>query len=303
MKLSNLLAFSVASVFVFASAFVIFSSEKAVAQTFDNVTVDVTIQAISEITVTPTYINFSVVPGTASTPPNLIDIKNTGSLNVSLIHVYTDTLVDESTRPYGSPNTTNYAAGGVIVISNETNTSRYFAGRIEWNQTEDISNMVDTAVTSPVAWGFIRNASNEYNFLLGNGTPSIGSNNAYCNGTGSQLAIDDDIDNGTVITRTPLTTLLQRDGGDLEWSYFSVNRVTSPIPHSCVAVYWNCQKVYIYKYDRRSGFNTCVNSRFLQSDNLIPGDTHTMNLSVYVPFGIPSLPGQMNTSTVTISGS
>jgi hypothetical protein len=72
----------------------------------------------------------------------------------------------------------------VIVFRNETYSSYYFAGRIEWNETEDISYMIKTGVTTPKAWGFFRNTSFEYNWLLGNGTGGL------CNNSGAQFAIE-----------------------------------------------------------------------------------------------------------------
>ena len=260
----------------------------------DSATVDVTIQAVSQITLSPPLLTWTVQPGQAGSPSSL-DITNTGSLNVTNIYAYVDTLTDESTRPYGSTNATDYAAGGVIVFKNETLNEYFFAGRIEWNSTEDISNMVKTGVTSPVAWGFFRNTSYEYNWLLGNGT------DGYCNNTGAQFAIEDDVDNGTAATRTPTTTNINMDGGDENYGYFSINRATAPLYGSCVAASYDCTKIYIYAYDKRSGFDTCANSRYIQESDLAPKQVHTLTLNVYVPLGIPN--GTMNTSTFTVYAS
>ncbi|MEM5879080.1 MAG: hypothetical protein QXU74_01125, partial [Candidatus Aenigmatarchaeota archaeon] len=60
-------------------------------------------------------------------------------------------------------------------------------------------------------------------------------------------------------------------------------------------------KIYIYKYDKRSGFSSCTNSRFLQGSNLPPGDVHTLTLDVYIPYGVPN--GNLNTATLTVYAS
>lgn len=274
----------------------------AYAQT-DTVTVDVTIQSVSEITVTPTSLSFSVQPGEAAATENLVDIKNTGSNNVSQIYVYVDTNTTENVRPYSSPLSTSYSAGGVIVLRNSTAATPYFAGRLEWNTTAAISNQQYGNVTSPVAWGFYKNASREYNFLIGNGTPTAGGGSAIeCNGTGTQFAISDFNDVGSAVTRSPSTTSITRDAGVSTWSFFQIDRSTSPLNGACVAVFHDCSKVYIYKYDRRAPYNACTNSAFLRQENLVPGATETMNVTAWVPQGIPNNPGALNTSIMTVTG-
>ncbi|MEM5836762.1 MAG: hypothetical protein QW058_03355, partial [Candidatus Aenigmatarchaeota archaeon] len=106
----------------------------------DEATVNVTVQALAQIAVQPKTLNWTVYAGQAGVE-QILDIYNIGSINVTQIYAYVDTLEDETQRPYGSANATNYAAGGVIVFKNETYNKFFFAGRIEWNWTEDISNL------------------------------------------------------------------------------------------------------------------------------------------------------------------
>jgi len=276
---------------IFTTLLTIFSIAKT-QPVSDTATINITIQAVAQITVWPDFLSWvNVEPGKAG-DTKLLDIINTGSINVTQIYAYVDTLEDETQRPYGSANATNYAAGGVIVFKNETYNKFFFAGRIEWNWTEDISNLNKNNVNSPVAWGFFKNTSFEYVWLLGNGT------NGYCNNTGAQFAIEDDVDNGTAETRTPETTSISFDGGDANFGYFSINRASSPLYESCVAAYYDCSKIYIYKYDKRSGFSTCLNSRYIQQTSLPPSDVHTLTLNVYIPYGIPN--GNLNLATLTV---
>jgi len=280
------------SFFVFAILIFLISCSAVFADANDTATVEVNVAEVAQITVMPDLLTWSaVLPGYAG-EPKLLDIKNTGSKNVTNIYAYVDTLEDEATRPYGFDDPLRYAAGGVIVFKNETYDKFFFAGRLEWNWTEDISNMQKTGVTSPVAWGFFKNTTYEYNWLVGNGT------GGFCNNTGAEFAISDYPDNGTVETRTPSDASITFQQG-VDWGYFSINRATSPLYGSCVAAYYDCSKIYIYKYDKRSGFASCGNSEYIQAPNLVPGETHTLTLNVYIPLGIPA--GNLNTAIFTVS--
>ena len=155
--------------------------------------------------------------------------------------------------------------------------------------------MVKTNVNTPAAWGFFRNTSYEYNWLLGKN-----STNGRCNETATEFALSDIADNGTSDTRTPTTTNINWDGSDTNYGYFSVvsPRTGSPLYESCIAVSYDCSKIYIYEYDKRAGFTTCTNSRYLQKSNLPPYDVRTLTLNVYVPLGIPN--GNLNMATFTV---
>lgn len=267
----------------------------------DTVTVDVSVNALSEITVAPTALNFTLTPGSAASFVT-VDIKNTGSNNVSNVYAYPDTILTEHARPYGSASSLSYSAGGTLVMRNQTNNTIYFAGRLEWNESSVPSNLVTNDVNSPVAWGFFRNTSYEYAWVVGNGTGTTPTN-ILCNDTGSQFGISDIADNGTTATRTPDASSVNFDAGDTSYGYFSVNRPSAPLYNSCVAVSSDCSRIYIYSYDKRSGFSSCANSKYLQGPALIPGSTHAINVSSYLPQGIPGIPGNLNTSVFTVSAS
>jgi hypothetical protein len=237
------------------------------------------------------------MPGRTSTEGSkLLDIINTGSQNVTNLYAYVDTEAKEPERPYKSDNATKYSVGGVIKLKNETYPEYYFAGRLEWNWTEELSNMVKTSVSSPAAWGFIKNTSYEYNWLLGKN-----STTGFCNDTDAQFALSDYKDNGTQSTRAPTTYNIDYQGGDAKWGYFNVRRFTAPVNASCVAAYYDCSKIYIYKYDRRTtpnDFTTCSNATSLQTSYLTPGEVHTLTLDVFMPYGVPN--GNLNTATFTV---
>jgi hypothetical protein len=131
---------------------------------------------------------------------------------------------------------------------------------------------------------------------LGNGTEN-------CTSTDAQFAIEYDTDLGTTDTREPLATSITRNGGDANWSYFSVSDASSPLYRYCVAAYYDCSKIYIYHYDKRTypNFATCANSGYIQQANLTPGYTIILNVDAWVPNGYPA--GYLNTSIMTVYAS
>ena len=257
----------------------------------DSVTIDVNVTETSSIIVIPDTLEWNNTQTGVPGGVKYLTIKNAGSLNVSNIHVYMDTLSTEQVRPYGSPNSDDYSAGGVITIMNETDTQYYFAGRLEWNWTSDIPNNDWSAVTSPAAWGYFKNTSFDYVWVLGNGTEG------RCNETDTEFAIEYDVDLGTQLTRTPIAVGAS-DGNDANYAYFSVNDASSPLNLYCVATNVNCTNIYIYHYDQRTGFTDCNNAAYIQEGDLVSGNTSTLLVNPFIPTGLPS--GYLNTTTMTI---
>jgi hypothetical protein len=192
-----------------------------------------------------------------------------------------------------------YAAGGLLSIINQTgrdiNEKFYFIGRLEWNWTDDISNKDLSNLTSYAAFGFFKNISYEYVWAVQSGSDS------ECNDSGTELALEDDIDIGTKATRTPFTGNIHLDVYGPGYSYFSVSRASSPLDGYCVAVNSTCNKIYIYKYDKRAGFSSCANSRYLRDSNLIPGGIERLTLDVFAPRGLPD--GTLKQATLTFVAS
>ena len=286
-------AFFVFLVFLLVDA--IITSTPVLADVNDTVTIDVNVTQAASIVVLPSTLSWVGVQTGQIGGAQQLNIKNAGSINISQIYAYIDTLDSETVRPYGSANPLNFSAGGTITLENETDSQFYFAGRIEWNWTQDIPNNDWSAVTDPVAWGYFRNASNDYVWVLGNGTTG-------CNDTDAEFAVEYDVDLGTTATRTPVT-VGAADGGDGNWSYFSVNDGSSPLDTHCVAAYYDCSKIYIYHYDKRTdpNFITCANSGYLQETNLTPGYTIILDVDTWVPNGYPA--GDLNTTVMTIYAS
>ncbi len=267
-----------------------------IADTSDTVALDVNVSETASISVIPTYLNWTqVATGSAGGYRNLT-IKNAGSLNVSNLSAYVDTLTDETTRPYQSGDPADFAAGGVITLSNDS-TNYYFVGRLEWNWTEDIADSDWSAVTSPVAWGYHRNTSKDYVWVLGNGTSPAGDpDGVYCNNS-AQFAIETEEDLGTTETRTPINMIsLTTSTGSSEWAYGAVT--TGTLSGHCVASSINCDKIYIMKYDRTANYTDCTNTEYFYNGNLSTGNTVTIRVDSWVPNGVPS--GNMSQATLTI---
>ena len=288
----NLLVLGIFVVFIA----ILVSVAITIADTTSPVTLDVNVSETASISVIPAYLNWTqVATGTPGGYRNLT-IKNAGSLNVSNLSAYVDTITDETSRPYQSGDPSDFAAGGVITLSNDS-TNYYFVGRLEWNWTEDIADHDWSAVTSPVSWGYHRNTSKDYVWVLGNGTPPAGDTTGiYCNDS-AQFAIEPEEDIGTIGTRTPANAIsLTTSTGSSGWAYGAVT--TGTLSGHCVAADVNCDKIYIIKYDRTANYTDCTNTEYFYNGDLTPGNTYTIRVDAWVPNGIPS--GNMSTATLTI---
>lgn len=270
----------------------------------DSITVDVSVQSATTIVIHPTSLTWTNVnPGSAGGWTS-IDVKNRGSTNVTKLYAYVDTLTDETSNPTGSSDPSKYAAGGVITLrKNETGVTtheHYFVGRLEWNYTDRIE--LSTFPAGTVAWGWFRNTTSEYVWSIKNGTAISGAGG--CNSTGTSLRIESDNDVGTPTTRDTAggnSVAGTLDATKPEWGIFSFS--SGPLNGYCVAAYRDCTKLYIYKYDYRSTGNTqfdsCTNLATLNTTRWIgPSELQTINVDVWVPYGIPA--GSLTQATLTM---
>jgi hypothetical protein len=79
-----------------------------------------------------------------------------------------------------------------------------------------------------------------------------------------------------------------------EWAYAQITSGT--LADHCIAAFWNCQKVFIYKFDKRSNFTDC--GKYLYNDWLTPGGTIILRADAWIPRGIPA--GNLTRATLTI---
>lgn len=255
-------------------------------------TVAVTVSDLTEVTVLPTSLSFTAAPGAVATAIS-VDIKNTGSNNISNIYASVDTLTDETSDPIPAGGPSGFASTGFLVLKNSTATEYFHAGRLEWN----LSTLLTGASYGSYrynATGFFRNVSGMYMWILGNTTTAT---NAGCNDTGATLYIEADADAGTAATRTPAVagTL---DESVTDWGLFSFT--ADPLKNYCVAAYHDCTKIYIYKYDYNATFDGCTQSNYLEAATLVPGDIDTITTNAWVSEGVPD--GSTNSGVLTFHG-
>ena len=283
---------SIISVIILVSLILFIQTNKPVTASSNQTDIDVNVSSLAQITLSPTYLNWTQLSAGSTGGYKNITITNTGSVNVTNIYSWVDTITDESERPYGSSNASKYAAGGVLTLENEGDSTYYYLGKQEWNWTADIPSHDWSAVTNATAWGFFKNITNEYVWVLGNGTAGL------CNNSGAQFSIETDVDIGTVSTRTPDNTF-SLINGDYNWAYAAIT--TGPLTGYCVAAYSNCSRIFIYNFDKRNNFTVCANSDYLTTSQFTPGKTMIVRVDAWVPRGIPA--GNMTTATLTVEAS
>lgn len=271
---------------------------KSLAATSNQTNVTVNISTVTKISVIPTNLTWYDVQPSSVGGMKYLDVKNTGSTNISTVYAYVDTLTTEPTNPIPTGNPVNYSSGGVLVLKkNETGANWYYAGRIEWNISKP-TNAGGTNCANAIAWGYYRNASGDYLWCLTNGTEINDTHG--CNSENTKFYIEKDIDDGSADTRAP------EIGFDIvtpvgDWGI--VNFATGPLAGHCVALHRSCEKIYIYRYDRRTSpdFNACGLSdedQSIRDTTLVPGDQFTINADVWVPAGIPA--GWLASSWLTL---
>ena len=269
-------------------------------------TVDVSVALVAQITVLPTSLTWTdVVPSSTGGLRNLT-VRNTGSLNVSSLYMYTDTIQDERVNPLSSSNASSYAAGGVVVVKNQTTSQNfYFTGRLEWNSTNSIASADYSAVDDPVSYGFFKNTSAEYVWVIGNGTYITVESNTTgaCNSSATQFAIETDFDTGVGSTRTP-NILASYIANDTNYTYMSF--ASGPLNGYCVAINKTCNNAFIYKFDKRptpnaagGNFAACTSAANLNAGPLTPGAFERLTLDTYIPAGFPA--GNMIQATLTFT--
>jgi hypothetical protein len=288
---------------VFLCTLAISATSVLAASYTDTSTIQVGITSTLQIDIYPSTLNWgSLAPGAEGAFKNLT-IENTGSVNVTNMYAYMDTLTVESGDPWrnanGQPYAVNFSAGGFLVMKNSTGGpgTYYYVGREVWNETQWIEGMTNE-VTSLKAWGWYRNATagqsdstGRYLWELGNGTAG------RCNETGSQFKIETGEDRPSSRQLDPAEEALYVTGNG-QWGIFNMTG-NGPLANQCIAAYYDCTKLYIYKWDYRSPFSSCDNKWYVQAHELYPGEKKYTTVEVWIPFGLPA--GSTSNGVLTIS--
>ncbi len=269
------------------------SKEESFAISSNQTNVSVQILQITQITVLPSSLSWTVLPKQEG-GMKFIEIKNSGSTNLTYIYAYVDTLETETQNPIGTGVAQMYSAGGVLVIKKNVSGEKfYYAGRIEWNISKP-TNAGTTKCANAKAWGYYRNVTGDYLWCL------VNASDGTCNSTSAEIYIENDADDGSASTRDPDI------GGSFtqafkDWAVYNFS--SGPLAGHCVAAYWNCSKIYIYRYDSRTdpNFAACDLTAIEQSLNssaiLFPSNSFLVNVDIWVP-EIPY--GWMKPSLLTI---
>ena len=272
----------------------------ATENTTDTVDVYVHVNATAEIVVTPTNFTWTNLnPGNDGITRNFT-VKNTGSYNVSKIYVSANTPTVESTNPLQTGNPLAYAASGFLFIQNSTtSTSFYHVGRLEWNLSSPLDNEVLDLDPGTVAFGhgWYRNRTETFLWKVENGTDQ------RCNTTGTSFVIKQDAENATTENRD----LSSGTGNLASCSLYSAgpfwsthNCSNGPLQNYCVAVYGDCTKIYIYKYDYSFNGTSCGSENYWRDNVLVSGLSTKGKVYASVPWGVPS--GDTGDSVLTFTG-
>jgi hypothetical protein len=257
--------------------------------TTSNVTVNITISEVAEITVTPTNFTIAAISPGADSSEVTYSIKNTGSTTITNIFASTNTIEMENTNPIPGGDPEDYAASGFIWIQNVSAGAKYaHAGRLEWNLSSLESETLDLASTT-TNWsrGWYRNGSNTWLWKVENGTAGD------CNNTGSIFKIKEAPENDTSGFSRDFTSGIVTTGSfdeaTVNWSLFNLGGTV--LDDMCVATHKDCQKIFIYKYDKRYdaevNFDGCDNSAYMRTAALEPSSTVAFYARASVPKGTP----------------
>ena len=282
----------------------------------DNVTVSVNVSNVTQITVIPPSITWTLVEPGANTAPTNVTVKNTGGASISTVYVTSDARVVESSNPLGTNNPSLYSSSGVIMILNETSGANFtHVGRVEWNLTHLFGGVILNLAGNVLNWsyGWYRNATddtanqtndvadNEFLWKVENGTcgsVQAASATAWCNCTDATFTILGFPENSTstsITTSRDFSSSTYRQSvtatsANQQYAVFDVGSTPGdygPLAGYCVAVPTNCKTIFIYKYDPVT-LGACNSDTYLASSVLAPGnELNTTRLIASVPLGTP----------------
>jgi hypothetical protein len=269
-----------------------------------NVTVN--ISRVAQVSIKPTWLFWNyTIPGTDA-GNQTIEVKNIGSVNISDIYAWVTTNETEQANPNTLINSTDYSSGGFIVMSNDSAKQWFYVGRQEWNLTTiptGARTPQPSATTGSGNWsiGYFKNITNEYLWVLVNGTGTT----RMCNITGTKLYMMDGTDNATTQSRDMIaydnnTATCTADASGNKWGYCTF--AAGPMKDYCIGTYWDCTKLYVFRYDYRSvyGDNACGKRSYLYENGIVPAEAVTLHVRAWIPYGVPA--GNTTTAIITLLG-
>lgn len=278
----------------FATVAVLLLVELALAATdTDSATFDITISQIVLVDIYPNSTSWTtdVYPGNTTAEVDFT-IENIGSLDIATIYLSN---TEPSDMPFGTSTATNWNAGNLIEVSNDSGSNYYYSNRIEFNETTWPGYLTLTADTDGV--GRFRFATNEYFW-------AIEDNGAEGNCTNGTIYIGTEPHNKSQAGDTDLT-----DGGITlsasAGSNYGINDATVAGQPFCVIANETCDAVRLVKWNMGTApyddAAQCDNDANLYSGTLNPGQSTAIKIRARIPLGIAD--GAISTGTLTVTAS
>ncbi|MBD3155701.1 MAG: hypothetical protein GF368_03530 [Candidatus Aenigmarchaeota archaeon] len=255
----------------------------------DNATIDVEIGSVAELRLNTTGftgIDFGSVNPAGNSSGVLIRAHNVGSTTLSDLYAIVDTMEKGGSNPRGSAgSSTDWAATNFLALANDTSSPEYFyVGKIAWNYSTDEDSSNFTLDTAADAWGEYwaggdTDPGDHWYWQL-NGSVA---NNDWCNESEATLKINNARGDMDVSSGTSMTNEAQGE----DWAVFTVG--SGPWTDYCVYAYYNCEKIYITRWDLNSTFApACSKEDYIHPPNMSPGNYYDFYLKEIIPPGIPS---------------
>jgi hypothetical protein len=70
-----------------------------------------------------------------------------------------------------------------------------------------------------------------------------------------------------------------------EWGVWTFD--SGPLKDYCVYIHKNCQKIMIAQWDYNSTLPPCSSRKYITQEFFMPENVHTVNLTVFIPRGVP----------------
>jgi len=262
--------------------------------TNDTVEISVNVTSLSEIVVSPNYLEWLNIQPTQAGSIKTVDVKNTGSVNFTKLWAYVDSYAEEVNNPLGQGNPLLYAAGSFLVLTNETGETGYrFVNRMEWNETEKPTGMT-LSPSDSVSWGYFRNLTDIYlwnfNDSATEGECLNGSQMQFKIKTVAESLINPDRNmNSNTVTGT-------FEENTTEWSSWTFG--SGPLANYCVYIHKDCKKMMITQWDWNTTLPSCSKRKYITQEVFTTNAIHTLGLTILVPKGVPV--GNTTSSTLTI---
>ncbi|MCS7135342.1 MAG: hypothetical protein NZ893_02800 [Candidatus Aenigmarchaeota archaeon] len=178
------------------------------------------------------------------------------------------------------------------MLKNKTENTFRFVNRLEWNETEMPTYMIPNP-SDAVSWGYFRNFTSIYLWNF-NDSATAGE---CLNGSQMQFRIKTVPESIAFPNRdmTVNTVAATFEGNTTEWSAWTFS--TGPLYGYCVYIHKNCQKIMVAQWDYNSSLPNCNNRKYLSQETFKPNDIHTINVTIFVPRGVPA--GNTTSSVMT----